>query len=151
MTVSGILFAGVSHMQSPTQILRFFLPKKLELIHFLQAMRSSNSFSPLSISLVTVAFSLVNLRNVFQLTASGVNTDASTWLLPLDLFRTYMLADLGPFGKLLTKQTSFLVQPYVQFVRTALQDFTSYFCLPQSHLQASTKCRRVHHKASFKQ
>ena len=52
-------------------------------------MQSSNSFSFVSISLARVAFSLVNLRNVFQLTASSVNTDASTWLLPSDLFRTY--------------------------------------------------------------
>ena len=43
-----------------------------------------------SISLARVAFSLVNLQNVFLLIASGVNTDASTWLLPLDLFLTYL-------------------------------------------------------------
>ena len=35
-----------------------------------------------------VAFSLVNLWNVVLLIASGVNTDASTWLLPLELFCT---------------------------------------------------------------
>ena len=43
----------------------------------------------LSISPARVAISLVNFRNVFQLIVSGVNTDASTWLLPPDLFRTY--------------------------------------------------------------
>ena len=42
-----------------------------------------------STSLANVAFSLVNLRNVFGLIASGVNTDASTWLLQSDLFRMY--------------------------------------------------------------
>ena len=57
---------------------RFFLTKKLEPIHFLQAMRSSNSFFPFfSISLAMVAFSLVSLQNVFRLIASGVNK----WLL----------------------------------------------------------------------
>ena len=35
------------------------------------------------------SFSLVNLQNIFPLIASGVNTDASMWLLPLDLFCTY--------------------------------------------------------------
>ena len=42
-----------------------------------------------SISLARVAFSLVNLRNVFQLITSVVNTDASTWLLPSEFFHTY--------------------------------------------------------------
>ena len=32
---------------------------------------------------------MVSLRNVFRLIASAVNTDASTWFLPSDLFRTY--------------------------------------------------------------
>ena len=71
-----------------TSVLRFFLPKKPEPMHFLQAMRSSNSFT-LYQFLMRVAFSLVNLSNVFQLTTSGVNTDASTWLLPSDLLHTY--------------------------------------------------------------
>ena len=42
-----------------------------------------------SISIARVAFSLVSLRNVFPLIASGVNTDISTWFLPSDVFRTY--------------------------------------------------------------
>ena len=44
---------------------------------------------PLSVSLDSVAFSLVGLQNVFQLTTSGMKTDASSWLLSSDLFRTY--------------------------------------------------------------
>ena len=46
-------------------------------------------FFMFSTSFPMVAFSLVNLRNVFRSIASGVNTDASTWLHPSDLFRTY--------------------------------------------------------------
>ena len=44
---------------------------------------------PLKLISVYALLSLVNLWNVFPLTASGVNTDVFTWLLPLDLFRTY--------------------------------------------------------------
>ena len=51
---------------------------------------------------------------------------------------SYILADLGPHGELLTKQTSFLVQPYAWLVRIALQNFTSLFHLPIG-LQASMK------------
>ena len=68
-------------------------------------MRSSKSFSfyrfffcLFVFFLARVAFSLVNLRNVRQLTASGVNTNASTWLLLSDLFRTY-LSMSGAFGQ----------------------------------------------------
>ena len=39
----------------------------------------------------------------------------------------YILADLGPRGELLTKQTSFLVQPYARLARITLQNFTSLF------------------------
>ena len=42
-----------------------------------------------SVCLARVAFSLINLPNVFQQIASCINTDASTWLLPLDLFHAY--------------------------------------------------------------
>ena len=43
---------------------------------------------PFIISLARVAFSLVNLRKVFPLVASGENT--GTWLLQSDLFPTYL-------------------------------------------------------------
>ena len=45
-----------------------------------------HQFFPVSLSLAGVALSLVNLQNVCQLIASGVNTDASKFLLPLNLF-----------------------------------------------------------------
>ena len=40
---------------------------------------------------------------------------------------SYILANLGPRGELLTKQASFLVQPYARIARITLQNFTSPF------------------------
>ena len=40
---------------------------------------------------------------------------------------SYIFADQGPRGELLTKQSSFLMQPYARLARTALQIFTSQF------------------------
>ena len=51
-------------------------------------MKSKQNFS-FSVSHERVAVSLVNLQNVFRLIASGVKTDASTWSLLSNLFRTY--------------------------------------------------------------
>ena len=84
-------------------------------------------FFPLSISLVRVAFSLVILWKVFQMIAWGVNTDASTWLLPWYLFCTCILADLGPCSELLTKHMSILVQPFARLARIASQNFEGIF------------------------
>ena len=61
----------------PSQYI-FFEPCEVPTVFFL-----------LSISLTRAVFSVVNLRNVFQPIASGVNTDASTWLLSSGLFCTY--------------------------------------------------------------
>ena len=93
-------------------------------MHFLWAMDAKfQHFFTLSTSIMRLAFSVVNLQNVFQLTASGVNTDTS--LLHGYFHWTYILTQIGPCGKLLTKQTSFLVQPYVRLVRIVLQNSTS--------------------------
>ena len=40
---------------------------------------------------------------------------------------SYIVPDLGLRGKLLTNQTSFLVQPYARLARIALRNFTSLF------------------------
>ena len=42
-------------------------------------------------------------------------------------FVQVILADLGPCGELLTKQTSFFVQPYARLTKIALQNFASTF------------------------
>ena len=49
---------------------------------------------------------------------------------------SYILADIGPHGKLLTKQTSFLVQPNERLARITLRNFTSLFS-PATILLAS--------------
>ena len=72
-----------------SSVLQFFLPKKPEPIHYLRAMQSSNSFSLINF-FCKGSFSLVNLWNISQLITSGVKTDAFTWLLLSDLFRTYL-------------------------------------------------------------
>ena len=96
-------------------------------------MRSSKSFP------FTVAFSLVNLQNIFQLITSGVNTDASTWLLPSDLFHInsktfYCLANCSQSKQVFSCN---LMHGLRELCYNTLQ---VYFLLPQSHLPASTKC-----------
>ena len=51
----------------------------------------------------------------------------------------YILADLGPHGKLLTKQTSFLLQPYAWLARITLRNFSSLFSLATMSLASLTK------------
>ena len=63
----------------------------------------------------------------------------SIWLV------SYILAELGPGGKLLKKQTSFLVQPHAWLVRIVLWNFPSLFRLPQSCLQASRQRTTLGH------
>ena len=75
-------------------------------------------FFPLSISLARIAFSLVNLQNIFQLIASGMNTRCFYMVTSVGLV-LYMLADLGQHGELLTKRMIFLVQPSARLVRIA--------------------------------
>ena len=84
-------------MQSPTHIECSwgFLSQETGTNTFSSSHAKFQQFFPWSISLARVAFSLVNPWNVFPLC-----TDASTWLLPSDLFRTYSR------GEFLTKQTS---------------------------------------------
>ena len=67
----------------------FFPSQETETDVFSSSYAKFQQFFPLSISLARVAFSLVNLQNVFQLIISGGNIDASTWLLLSDLFHTY--------------------------------------------------------------
>ena len=76
-------------MQSPTHIecSSGFLSQEITTDTFSFCRAKFKQFFPLSISLERVASSLVKFQNVFLLIASVVNTDASTWLLPSDLFR----------------------------------------------------------------
>ena len=62
---------------------------------------------------------------------------------------SYILADLGPRGELLTKQPSFLVQPKARLARIASRHFGSLFRLKQSRLQASTKHTYARDTAPF--
>ena len=96
---------------------------------------------PLSISLARVAFSLVNLQNIFPLIASGVNTDARCehrrfYMATSMRLVSYILTEIGPCGELLSKQTNFLVQPYALLARIMLQNFASLFS-PATILLAS--------------
>ena len=61
----------------------------------------------------------------------------------------YILADLGPCGELLTKQTSFLVQPFVRLARTELQNFTS-LAIFACHNIACKPPRNVRTRTTFK-
>ena len=131
-------FVVIQSMQSPTHIecSPVFLSQETGTNAFFSSHAKIKQFFPWSISLARVAVSLVSLQNIFQLITSGVNTDASTWLLLLGLFLySYILADLGLHGEL-RKQTSFLVLPYAQLVKIVLQNFTSLF-LPATFLLAS--------------
>ena len=62
-----------------------------------------------------------------------------------------VLANLGQRGELLTKQMSFLAQPYARLVRIALQNFASLFS-PTTVLLASLHEThvRARHQAIFK-
>ena len=63
----------------------------------------------------------------------------------------YILADLGPPGEVLTKQTIFLVQPYARFARIALQKFASQFSPATISLESLHKTHVcVRHQAIFK-
>ena len=77
-----------------------------------------------TISLAMVAFSLVSLRNVFQPIVSGVNRRVCVASFEIV---SYIFADLGPSGELLTKQTSFLVQRYARLGRIVLRIFANLF------------------------
>ena len=111
-------------------------------------MQISSSFSPLSISLASVALSLVNLQNVFLLIASGVNTDASTWLLPSDLFHTYSQT-YDHMANLSQSKQVFLCNPTCGLRESHHETLQAYFRLPQSRLQASTKRTYVRNTRPF--
>ena len=102
---------------------------------------------PSSISLSTIDFSLCHSL-IFQLIASGVTTDAFNMVTSVGLV-SYILADLGPRGELLTKQTS--LQPYARLPRIALRNFASLFS-PATISLASLHETHVslRHKAIFK-
>ena len=75
------LYQSLRNHQHTLSVLWFFLPQK--------PLNQYIFFQPCEVQQFFSFISLVNLRNTFQLIASGVNTDASTWLLLLDLFHTY--------------------------------------------------------------
>ena len=65
---------------------------------------------------------------------------------------SYILADLGPRGELLKKQTSFLVQTYAQVARITSQNFASLFSLARILLASLHKMKvRAQHQAIFEQ
>ena len=97
-----------------------------------------------SISHARVAFSLANLRNVFQLTASGVNADASTWLLPSDLFRTYS-QPLGRMANFSQSKRVFSCNPVRDLRESCYTTQQANF-----RLQASTTRTYAHNWAIFK-
>ena len=120
------IYQSLCNRRHTLSVLRFLLPKKPEPIHFLRAMRSSNSFSFFTISLARVDFSLVNLRIVFS--ADGFRCEHRRFYIFFSVgFVSYVLAAKGPRGELLKKQTSFLVQHYARLARIELQYFTSLF------------------------
>ena len=64
---------------------------------------------------------------------------------------SYILADLGPRGELLTKQTSFLVQPYARLTKITLQNFISLFSPAAISLASLHETHAgARHKAIFK-
>ena len=132
-------------------VLRFLLPKKPEPIHFLRSMRSYKSFS---------FFFNFSCEDSFFFGQSSKHLSADRLRCEHRLF--YMVTSVGlncfvhtrnpgPRGELLTKQTSFLVQPYARLARIALQHFTNLV------LPATISLTRLHethvrtrHKAIFK-
>ena len=92
-----------------------------------------NSFSFLSISLARVAFSWVNLQNIFQMIASDVNPNASTWLLLSDLFRTYsqIWDRVANFSQ---SKWVFSCNPMRDLQEIHYKTSQAYFRLPQSCL-----------------
>ena len=62
---------------------------------------------------------------------------------------SYILADLGPRGELLTKQTSVLVQPYGLLARTALKNLANLFS-PATFSLASLHEMHVRARRHFK-
>ena len=103
---------------------------------------------PLPNSLPRVAFSLVNLQNVFQLISSGVNTDVSTWLLPLDLFCTY-LQTYNRMANFSQSKWVFLCNLMRSLWESHCKTSQAYFRLPQSRLQVSTKHTYAHDTRPF--
>ena len=98
----------------------------------------------LAIFLAREAFSLFNLQNIFPLIASGVSTDTSTWLLPIDLFRTYSQIEdcIANFSQ--SKQVF-----SCSLRESCHEPSQAYFRLPQSLLQTSTKCTHVRNTRPF--
>ena len=133
-------------MQSPTHIecSSVFPFQETGTNTFSSSQARFQQFFPRSVSLARAAFSLVNLRSVFRLIASGVNTDASTWLLPSDLFRTYSqtwdrVANLSQSKRVFS----------AALCPTCKESSQAYLRLPQSRLQTSMKCTYERHTWPF--
>ena len=118
-------------MQSPTHIGRSlgFLSQETGTETFSSSHAKFQEFFPSSVSLAMVAISLVNLRNVFPLIASGVKAGASTWLLPSDLFRTYSQTFDRAANFSQSKRVFF---PMCGFRESHHETSQPYFRLPQS-------------------
>ena len=120
-------------MQSPTHIecSSIFLSQgtKTNTISSTSSHAKFQPVFPLSISLARIAFSLVNLRNVFRLIASGVNTEASAFYMVTSVrLVSYTLADLGSRGRSSHKDNKcFLMKTSAQHARIALTNFASLF------------------------
>ena len=96
-------------------VLRFFIPKKPEPIHFLRALWSSNSFPFISSSCQR---SLFFGRSSKRLSAANFRYEnRRVFMTTFVGLVSYILVNLGPLGELLTKQT------YTRLVWIALQNF----------------------------
>ena len=83
---------------------------------------------------------------VFQLTASGVNTNTSTWFLPLGLFCTYTQDHMANFSQ--SKQV-FLCNHMRDMRELRYKPSQDHFRLPQSRFQASTQGTYTHNTGPF--
>ena len=107
-------------LQSPTHIecSLVFLPKKSEPIHFLRAIRSCISFPFINFSCVDSFF--------FDQSSKHLSADhlryehGHSYMATSVGLVSYILADQGQRDELPTKQTSFLVQPYVGLAKIVL-------------------------------
>ena len=132
------VYLSLCNRQHTLSVLRVFPSQKSGTDTFSSSHAKFQQFVPSSISLASVAFSLVNLQNIFQLVTSGLKTDASTWSLPSDLFRTNSQIKDRVTNFSQSKRV-FSCNHMLGFRESRYETPQAYFHLPQSRLQASTK------------
>ena len=115
-----------------------FLSQEIGTDTFSSSRAKFQQFFIISISLARVAFSFSQswkrlLADCLRCEHRRFNMTTSEGLV------SYILADLGPHGDLLTKQTSFLVQQYMWLARIALRKFASLYLPATISLASPTK------------